>query len=348
MHPTLSARLAAFPLQTLLDAAGIGSLDSAGGDIGGRANQTLRYAGIVVLLQLTYSNYYLPPLGGGLSSQGTGSFNGSQVRYSYSVTVVPNAEFKVEAYEITSNASGILPAPYRVLYNRHGVRVVIQQTGHIGFFDFQTLLINVVVGLGLLAAANVFVDLVATCVCPQRFLYRRYMYRTTVALGDLVSGASDDGGAAAKALMARVRDDPYSIDGVPPVLQEAVAARRERHAARLARKNQVALAQHAPRALQMQVLEPSGSGATELQSSPSKNELWTSAMLDSDSQRNLEIHAPPRGTVVARNPLAQASPVHADDAAPAPEATHAVPSWMDYVVHEDMEESTRALRIDKA
>ena len=43
---------------TLLSAAGIDSLDSAGGDVGSIQRQTHRYAGLVLLLDIHYDNYF--------------------------------------------------------------------------------------------------------------------------------------------------------------------------------------------------------------------------------------------------------------------------------------------------
>lgn len=46
------------PVATLLEAAGIDSLDSAGGDLGKIQTETHRYAGIVLLLEVNYDNYF--------------------------------------------------------------------------------------------------------------------------------------------------------------------------------------------------------------------------------------------------------------------------------------------------
>ena len=43
----------------------------------------LRYSGLVILLQLSYTNYYLWSYFGGTSLLGTGSWNGSRVDYFY-------------------------------------------------------------------------------------------------------------------------------------------------------------------------------------------------------------------------------------------------------------------------
>lgn len=52
------------------------------------------------------------------------------------------AEFKaVEALLPDTNLVGTS----RVEYNRHGIRIVVVQSGRVGRFDIQTLLINIVV-----------------------------------------------------------------------------------------------------------------------------------------------------------------------------------------------------------
>ena len=45
-----------------------------------------------------------------------------------------------------------------------GIRIVFEQTGEIGGFDAQTLLVNLVTALGLLAVATVLVDGLMLCV----------------------------------------------------------------------------------------------------------------------------------------------------------------------------------------
>ena len=72
-----------FPLQSLLTAAGISNLDSGGGDGGGLANETIRLSGIVILVQLSYTNYFLSSYVGGSLLLGTSSFNSSFVEYFY-------------------------------------------------------------------------------------------------------------------------------------------------------------------------------------------------------------------------------------------------------------------------
>lgn len=55
--------------------------------------------------------------------------------------------FKAETVVTPNNA---FPSNLRTVYNRHGVRVLIIQSGTVGAFNFQTLLVNLTVALGLL------------------------------------------------------------------------------------------------------------------------------------------------------------------------------------------------------
>lgn len=46
------------PMVSLLEAAGIDSLDAAAGDVGVIQTETLRVSGIVLLVEVTYDNYF--------------------------------------------------------------------------------------------------------------------------------------------------------------------------------------------------------------------------------------------------------------------------------------------------
>ena len=109
------------PVQTLLRAAGIGSLDQRAGELGVLQDETLRFSGVVVVLSIEYSNY--------LSR--TGSWAEGTVAYRYAASAVPNSEFKGEE---------VLPGPgaggaERAIVDRHGVRFVVKQSGAVGTFD---------------------------------------------------------------------------------------------------------------------------------------------------------------------------------------------------------------------
>ena len=97
------------PIATLLRAAGISSLDEPSGPA--NPDESQRYAGVVLVLSIAYSNYV--------------SYNASRVVYSYTVTAVPNTEFKTEQ---------VIPAPgsdlpNRTIVDRHGVRIFVVQSG---------------------------------------------------------------------------------------------------------------------------------------------------------------------------------------------------------------------------
>ena len=109
------------PVQTLLRAAGVSSLDQRAGELGVLLDETLRFSGMVVVLSIEYSNY--------LSR--TGSWQEGTVGYRYVASAVPNSEFKGEE---------VLPAPGaagtgRTVVDRHGIRFVVKQSGLVGTFD---------------------------------------------------------------------------------------------------------------------------------------------------------------------------------------------------------------------
>ena len=82
------------------------------------------------------------------------------------------------------------PPPTRYVVDRHGLKIVIIQSGRVGVFDAQQSLVNVVVAFGLLRAVAFICDILAFWVCPMRHVYRQYATRSTVKSGDLRRGAS--------------------------------------------------------------------------------------------------------------------------------------------------------------
>lgn len=155
------------PLRTLLRAAGIGSLD----DTTLVLNETHRYAGIILVVTVSYSNFLLT----------TGSYSQDQYTYTYSVQSVQDAEFKAEQILPASGSSSL----NRTILDRHGVRLIIAQTGEIGAFDFATLLISLTSSLGLLAVASLVVDFMATSVLPLRAVYRQYKKIDSIDVSDM-------------------------------------------------------------------------------------------------------------------------------------------------------------------
>jgi hypothetical protein len=191
-------------VQTLLEAAGIASLDQVAGTDPDLSEQTLRDSGLVLLLQIQYDNFF--------------SFNSSNVQYTYDVDTVPNTEYK-SIQTVTFNNT--IPYAIRRQYNRHGIRIIITQSGRVGAFDFQTLLINLTVSLGLLSVAVLVTDFVSTSLCPQRAVYRQYKQRATVSFSTMKD-------QAAKELFRRFKTEEDLVDPLPPVFTEVVRATASR------------------------------------------------------------------------------------------------------------------------
>lgn len=102
-------------------------------------------------------------------------------RYTYRVSAIPDAEFKSEQ---PLPASGSIEEKRTVL-NRHGIRIVVTQTGKIGKFEFQAMLLALVSSLGLLAVAKLVVDMVAVNCMPDRKLYAQYKVQQVRAQPDI-------------------------------------------------------------------------------------------------------------------------------------------------------------------
>ena len=132
------------PLQTILRAAGITNLDTMGDFVttkkGKSGVQSYRYAGLTLHIMVFYDNTF--------------SFDLSKFRYSYRVSHVAKTSYKMEEVVPVNVTS-------RVLLNRHGLKIVVDVTGSIGRFDAQTLLIQLVSSMGLLAVASTITGFIA-------------------------------------------------------------------------------------------------------------------------------------------------------------------------------------------
>jgi len=204
-----------FPIRALMLAAGISRLDDALGTSPPWDATTRRFAGTVLLIDIQYTNFAQPTAG---SLLGTQTLNSGLVKYAYVVRAVPNIQAVSPS---TDTPDGSIPALTRTVVDRHGVRIIISQTGAIGTFDFQTLLVNLTVALGLLSVAALLVDAVATKLLPLRALYAQYKERVTVDLSD-VKDADD------MATLKEFERDPNLVDPVPPILDRLLTAQRRR------------------------------------------------------------------------------------------------------------------------
>ena len=161
------------PLRSLLRAAGVASLD----DVVPALNETRRYAGMVLVVTIEYSNFWLS----------TRSWSEKDVSYVYSVRSVDDAEFKAEESEAGEGGPGT-----RLIRDRHGLRLVIKQSGTVGTFDFATLLITLTSGLGLLAVTTLIVDLLATRLLPLRSVITQYKTCDTAGMVELEESLGEE------------------------------------------------------------------------------------------------------------------------------------------------------------
>eukprot|EP00010_Vexillifera_abyssalis_P007202 CAMPEP_0201546620 /NCGR_PEP_ID=MMETSP0173_2-20130828/2915_1 /ASSEMBLY_ACC=CAM_ASM_000268 /TAXON_ID=218659 /ORGANISM="Vexillifera sp., Strain DIVA3 564/2" /LENGTH=436 /DNA_ID=CAMNT_0047955339 /DNA_START=60 /DNA_END=1370 /DNA_ORIENTATION=+ len=150
-------------IQTVLSMAGIDSLDNPSS---ADRKRSIRDDGIVILVFITYTNTY--------------TYNTGKVRYEYEFVEVPDTKFKAVQPIFTKNIQN------RMLWNRHGIRLIFRQTGLLGEFDFQTLLLSFISGLGLVAVVGLIIDYAFIRYCsPIRKLYRKEKYIETPEWSEL-------------------------------------------------------------------------------------------------------------------------------------------------------------------
>jgi hypothetical protein len=69
--------------------------------------------------------------------------------------------------------------------NRHGVKLIFLQTGNVGRFVFQTMVIQLVTAMGLLSVSAVLVDMLMLRIMPQRKHYSGAKFEKTDDFSDL-------------------------------------------------------------------------------------------------------------------------------------------------------------------
>eukprot|EP01063_Lacrimia_lanifica_P026105 TRINITY_DN3464_c0_g1_i1.p1 TRINITY_DN3464_c0_g1~~TRINITY_DN3464_c0_g1_i1.p1 ORF type:complete len:742 (+),score=197.18 TRINITY_DN3464_c0_g1_i1:119-2344(+) len=165
--------------------------------------KTMRYDGFVVLVTIEYS------------TPRWHSFD--DVGYRYVAQVVPGAEFRAVQKTVTADGH------FR-FYNRHGIRVVVLQTGYVSMFSFIELLKTLVGGAALLAVADRLTELLMR-VLPRHHIYRSFKYVTSQTLSDIKVSpdnpwgplTADDfavGTLAAPKVLPTACDAPISV--IPP------------------------------------------------------------------------------------------------------------------------------------
>eukprot|EP01119_Soliformovum_irregulare_P008210 TRINITY_DN2128_c0_g1_i2.p1 TRINITY_DN2128_c0_g1~~TRINITY_DN2128_c0_g1_i2.p1 ORF type:complete len:231 (-),score=47.67 TRINITY_DN2128_c0_g1_i2:113-805(-) len=143
-----------FTVRQLLQYAGVSSLDAPSGVAG--SSGTLRYDGVQLLMVIEYSN--------GLSDS-------TKLLYKYTVVQIPYVE--------TARFEGVSSD---LALNRHGIDILVVQTGRIGPFSFPALLTSIVGGVVLLGVATFIVDRLALWILPQKKAYGDAKYELTAEL----------------------------------------------------------------------------------------------------------------------------------------------------------------------
>eukprot|EP01062_Namystynia_karyoxenos_P022045 TRINITY_DN18434_c0_g2_i2.p1 TRINITY_DN18434_c0_g2~~TRINITY_DN18434_c0_g2_i2.p1 ORF type:complete len:470 (+),score=126.57 TRINITY_DN18434_c0_g2_i2:85-1410(+) len=115
---------------------------------------TYRYDGIVVLLFVEY----------------TGTGIDTSMSYEYEAVHVPASEYKYEEVHYVHQGDSVS----RQVWNRHGVRVILIQSGYVAVFDFAELMKTLVIGLSLSKIAEFLVDAVFINALPLGWVYKRY------------------------------------------------------------------------------------------------------------------------------------------------------------------------------
>ena len=204
-------------IRTLMQAAGVTTLDLPSGTDDDDAEQftSSREAGIVLVLDISYSNFYLG--GGSSAALGSGSLSTSKVSYTYKVSTVPNTEYK-----FVTGVSPYFNESARILYNRHGVRIIVTTSGKVGYFNFMLALLNLSVSFSLFAVATYIMDFALVTCCPLRSLYRSYKERSTVDVTELRKAIRTQPAAMAE-LEAMLANDPMAFEPTPLALTKVLS-----------------------------------------------------------------------------------------------------------------------------
>lgn len=160
-----------FSLDTLVQAAGISSLDDCTDD--GTSEQecrTFRDSGATLLVTVVWSDF----------DEDSHSLT---PHYTYSSRLI-GSKFQQSTAYYTSYRS------HRILLNAHGIKLVVVLQGDFHEFDWMHLLITATTAVGLLALATTIVDNTMLYVLPERERYNSLKYEQE---NDVVDGDGDDG-----------------------------------------------------------------------------------------------------------------------------------------------------------
>ncbi|KAK5577332.1 hypothetical protein RB653_002273 [Dictyostelium firmibasis] len=137
------------------------------------SSNSIRYDGCVLFVFIEYSNTF--------------SYDLNKIKYVYSIKKVDDTGYDIPEAIILDNPNS------RLYYKRHAIRLIFIQTGLIGSFNFQSLLLTLVSGLGLLTVSTLIVDQLAIRFLPQRKSYSSFKFQTTESFKMKKRIVNDDG-----------------------------------------------------------------------------------------------------------------------------------------------------------
>ena len=132
---------------------------------------------------------------------------GTRIKYIYTPRQLSDLEYKVEQAVPSSNGAE------RMIYNRHGIRFIFVQSGLLGEFDLQVLLVTLVTALGLMAVATTITDLLMTNVLNRRSTYKGYKVLETPTLDADETTIADHSSYSALPKDRANEDDALLMDG---------------------------------------------------------------------------------------------------------------------------------------
>lgn len=185
------------PLRALMLAAGVETLDQlSGSDAKDPQTSSMRQQGLVLILDISYTNYALgnipnpSPGGPELGGVGTGFLlTDSEVRYTFRVYTVDRTQFQFQSASSNNDNGTPYAAVERYFKRQYGVRILINTGGRVGSFFFQTLLVNLVAGLALLGLSSTIIEYFIFSISPLRGMYRVLSTRETVDISKLREAA---------------------------------------------------------------------------------------------------------------------------------------------------------------
>jgi hypothetical protein len=137
-------------------------------------NSTFRYVGVMLTLTIFYDNT-------GLTIKDSDNWWGigaGDSKYQLRVTTQQAAKFNVQ---VTQNGGS---NANRTVHHIYGPRFLLQQTGTVGDFDFNALLLQMTTSVALIAVATVIVDILMEYFMPDRDEYSKYKFEITEELED--------------------------------------------------------------------------------------------------------------------------------------------------------------------